>query len=144
MPNQRIATLIAERLQHSGLPHPGNREANQKPFTIPLPGLRRAGIPPEMAAQFAAEAGLPHTDTPKLVGEAIVNLLETDGAITLIDNDELAQLRQDAADAPDGVRVIKVYDRANRNEPLFHLTVGKTDSVTIDGRAILQALRVSV
>ena len=129
-------TLIAERLPH-GIPHPGNPEANQKPFTVVLPGMRSTGIPNEQAELYAAAAGLPHTNTPKLLAEALVNLLQTDGDMTIIANSELAELRQAAADAPDGTRIIKVKDRG---QVLFELTIGKTDETTIDRRLLARAL----
>ncbi|EUA18456.1 putative gp80 [Mycobacterium xenopi 3993] len=98
MPNAAVAGLIAQRLPE-GLLHPGDPNANQPAKLIPLPGLRSTGIPPEMAKQFAAQAGLPSHDVPKLIGEAIVYLLETEG-FAIIPSTELEQLRTQAADAP--------------------------------------------
>jgi hypothetical protein len=138
MTNHHAATLIAERLPH-GLPHPGDPQANQKPFTIPLPGLRPTGIPPDMAAHFANQAGLPSADVPKLIGQAIVNLLETDGGYTILANTELAQLRQDAADAPDGTRIITLRCTCH-NRDIFQLTIGKSDHVRIDPKQLARAL----
>lgn len=139
MSNQRIATLIAERIPH-GLQHPGDPTADQPPFAIPLPGLRATGIPPELAARFAADAGLPSTDTPRLIGEALVHMIEADGDSTIIANAELAALRTQAADAPEGIRIITVYDRADQSTPLFELTIGKTDRAVIDRQALVRSL----
>lgn len=138
MSNARAATLIAERLP-TGIPHPG--ADGQKPFMVTLPGLRSTGIPPEMAAQFAQAAGLPHTDTPKLVAEAVVNLLETDGQMTIIDNADLAQLRQDAADAPDGTRIMTLRCTCHGRE-VFQLVIGKGDRATIDPGLLARAVEM--
>jgi len=54
-------------------------------------------------------------------------LLETNGGFTIIPTSELAQLRQDAADAPDGTRIISVHCHCDvqRTNPLLHLTVAR-------------------
>ncbi len=72
----------------------------------------------------------------KVVAEALVHLIEQD--YELMPKADAAQLRQDAADAPDGTRVITLFDRADhkRETPLLVLTVGKTDDVTIDKRQL--------
>ena len=54
-------------------------------------------------------------------------MLETNGGFTIIPTSELAQLRQDAADAPDGTRIISVHCHCDvqRTNPLLHLTVAR-------------------
>jgi hypothetical protein len=84
MPNQRVAELIAQRMP-TGLPHPGNRETNQPPILIPLPAFRTTGMPAEMADQIS--------NTTTLIGEAIVNLIETEGDSEIIGRAELDGLR---------------------------------------------------
>jgi hypothetical protein len=96
MPNARAAALIAERLP-TGLLYPGNPALNQPAKLIPLPGLRNLGISPDQATQFANEAGLPSNDAPKLIAEALIHTLETDGGIELVDKSEIADLRAQLA-----------------------------------------------
>ncbi|SHQ41305.1 Uncharacterised protein [Mycobacteroides abscessus subsp. abscessus] len=47
-----------------------------------------------------------------------------------------------AAEAPDGTRIVTLYDRTDhqRATPLLVLTVGKTDDVTIDTRQLRKFL----
>ena len=75
--NQAAVDLLAARLS-TGLIHPGNPDAGQQPTPILLPGLSGTGIPEEMAAEFAREAGLPTNTAPRMLAEAIVALIETD------------------------------------------------------------------
>lgn len=137
----QAAEFLASRLPN-GLQHPGDEANGQKPFTVNLPGLMSTGLPPEMEQQFAADAGLPSTDTPKLVAEATIHTLEQAG-YTVIRTSELEQLRTEAADAPDGTRIITAYCRCDhgKKNPLLSLTVGKTDDVTIYAPPLLKALK---
>lgn len=141
MPNQRIADLLAERLP-TGLEHPGDPEQNRPAFTVPLPALRSTGLPPEMAEQFAKEAGLPSSDAPLLLATAIVNTIETAGDSTIIGNTELAELRAAAAEASTGARIIRVHCRCDptRRKPLFDITVTNRDYATIPGNLLIPAL----
>ncbi len=74
-----------------------------------------------------------------LWAESLVHLIEAE--FEIMTKADAARLRQDAATAPDGTRIITLYDRADhqRKEPLLVLTVGKTDDVVID-RAMLQRI----
>lgn len=141
--NGAAVTLLTKRLV-AGVVHPGSAEKNMPPTPIPLPGLSSAGIPPEMAKEFADEAGLPSSDAPKLLAEAIVHLIESecDGGSTIIPNTELAALRKAAADAPDGTRIISLHCACDRTmtDPLLEFALGKDDRVVRDGKAILKAL----
>lgn len=140
-PNARAVQLVTERLTH-GLQHPGNPAANQKPFTIPLPGLRTTGIPPGMAQQFAATAGLPTADVPKLIAEAIVHQIETelDGGSEIISKTDLAALRRQAADAPDGTRIITLRCTCHHQD-LMQVVIGKDDHVRINPDHLARALQ---
>ena len=141
--NQRAVDLLAARLS-TGLLHPGNPDAGQQPTPILLPGLSGTGIPEEMAAHFAYEAGLPGNDTPRLLAEAIIHMLETDlaGGSTIIADSELEQLRQAAADAPDGARIISVHCHCDTTmtNPLLALTIANSDAVTVNGGNLLRGL----
>lgn len=77
MPNPQIAQLIADHL-HTGLPHPGD---GQQPVTLPMPAFRTTGMPPQLAEQITA--------TRRMLGEAVVYLIETAGNSTIITNTEL-------------------------------------------------------
>lgn len=83
-PNPRIAALIAEKL-HTGLPHPGDPDDNQPPLLIPLPGFRAAGLPPEYVEHARSAA--------KLIGEALVNVIETEGESEIVSKTELERIR---------------------------------------------------
>lgn len=93
MPNPSVAQLIADRLP-AGLQHPGNPDANQPPFTVPLPGFRTTGMPTEHADAV--------NGTAKLLGEAIVETIESAGN-TIIPSTDLEQLK--AADQQPGEAV---------------------------------------
>lgn len=110
MPNTTIAELITRHITTHGLPHPGNPEANQPAFNIPLPGFRTTGMAPEMSK---------HVDTTaKLFGEAAVHLIETEGESVIIGRAELDRLRAD--DQEPGEAVPIVCDSCR--ESLFYLT----------------------
>lgn len=93
MPSPATAQLIARALPE--LVYPGDGKSG--PVAIPLPMFRSTGITPEMAEQFAKDAGLPPVELTTLVGEAIVHVIESN-AKTIIDNAELEALRQAAAE----------------------------------------------
>lgn len=136
--NARIASLIAERLP-GGLIHPGNEELPAK--AIPLPGLASSGIPAEQAKMFAAQAGLPSNDVPKLLGEAIVHLIETDGDSEIISRAELEQLRREAAtvDQEQTGQTVNVHCRCNRQEPALTVATHRAVVYT-SGAAMKQRL----
>lgn len=133
MANSTIAALIAERLPGS-LVHPGDPANDQPAKLLPLPVLGSTGIPPEMAKHFAKEAGLPADDFPKLIGEAIVHLIETDGQTTLVPNAELEQLR--AADLQPGE--VTPVNCAECGQPAFYLS-SKGGRLSV-GKAAMRAL----
>lgn len=91
MPNPRYAALIAAKLPT--LTHPGDGDG---PMALPVSAFRTANLPPQVAEQFAQEAGLPHSDIPKLFAEAIVAAVEDAGG-TIIDRADLERLQSAAA-----------------------------------------------
>lgn len=138
--NRAAANHLAARLA-AGLVHPGDE--NTKPTPLPLPGLASTGIPSEQAAEFANAAGLPQGNPAQLVAEAILACLEEfDGGSVLITNTELAALRQAAADAPTGTRVVAWHCLCDNmlGNPLLTLAVGKDDHVLINAKPILRSL----
>lgn len=86
--NSAIAELISDHLAH-GLNHPGYPDTEQPPTTIRLPLFRSAGMPDEFVEQI--------NETVKMLGEAIVYTIETDGASTIIPTAELDALRSELA-----------------------------------------------
>lgn len=138
--NRAAVNHLAARLP-AGLVHPGDEHT--KPTPLPLPGLNTTGIPPEMAAQFAQDAGLPHSNTPLLLAEAIIACIEElDGGSTIIATTELDALRQAAADAPEGTRTIRLHCTCDRmlNTPLLELSVGKDDTIVTNAKPLLRSL----
>lgn len=119
MPNPDVAQMIANALQR-GLPHPGNPANDEKPYLIPLVAFRTAGMPEELRE---------HADTSALaVGQAIVNLIETDAASVILKRAALDELR--AADNDDlHGDSLPVVCRSCRN-PMLYLRV-------VNGRALV-------
>ncbi|AEL19985.1 hypothetical protein CL81_gp66 [Mycobacterium phage Charlie] len=123
---QQVAQALA-----TGLIHPGDE--NTPPRAIPLPGFRTTGMSEEQARELVGSSA-------QLFAEAIVRgVIEADHEI--LTKAEANELRQAAADAPDGTRVITVYDRADhqRSTPLLTLTIGKSDEVIVDAALLRKA-----
>jgi hypothetical protein len=95
MPNPEMVEVIAKGLRE-GLPHPGNRENHQTAEIIRIPGMNPQGIPKVVLDQMAKEAGLPTSDMPTLVAEALINLIETNGDSEIVKKSELKELRERA------------------------------------------------
>jgi hypothetical protein len=135
MTNAPIAELIASRLPN--LVHPGDE--NTKPFSIPLPMFATsAAIPPEMADEFANQAGLPTADVAKVTAEAIVGLIEGEGASRIIGAAELDELRATAEVERTKHRQPQLRCRSC-NAPLLRLNVDTTNPV-IDGKQLIAGL----
>ncbi len=86
--NTSIANLIANKLTN-GLPHPGNKEAGEEPVTIRLPLFKMASMPAEMYQQVE--------HTVKMLSEAIVYVIETEGDSEIVKKSELQALRDELA-----------------------------------------------
>ena len=142
--NQAAVDLLAARLAAGGLIHPGDPDNGKPPTPLLLPGLSTTGIPDEMAAHFANEAGLPSNDTPRLLAEAIVHMLETDlaGGSTIIADVDLGQLQQAAADAPTHTRIVSVSCTCDNtlSNPLLELPVTNSDHIIVNGGTLLRGL----
>lgn len=125
--NQAFVDLLTRTFASGALQHPG--DANTPARLIPLPGFRSAGMGDDQTQEMIGAAA-------KLWAEAIGSV--TDNEFEVLSKADAAQLRQAAADAPDGTRIIRVYDRADhqRTKPLLELTIGKTDDVTVDSRLL--------
>lgn len=139
MPNTAIAELIAAKLPD--LTHPGT-PGSGGPILLPTATYRTAGIPPEMAQQFAEDAGYPTADITRLIAEAIVHLIETDGDSTIVRNSELADMRAATAAAePRRNRHVKV--RCHCGTQLFTANIRNfdTDTASIAGPELIKAMR---
>ncbi|WP_232784693.1 hypothetical protein [Mycobacteroides chelonae] len=131
MANQLLVELLTRTFAAGALPHPGT--GNGQPQVIPIPGFRSAGMSDDQAQAMIGEAS-------KTWAEALDYVIGTE--FEVLTKADAAQLRQDAAEAPDGTRIITLYDQRDhqRKTPLWVLTIGKTDDVTIDVRQLRKFL----
>lgn len=131
MANKKIAELISTALRN-GMTHPG-REGGQ-PMPIVLPMFRTAGMPAEMSELV--------DETATLLGEAIVELIETDGDSEIISKTRGVEMRiaEEAAES----RQVIVYCRCDteRKDPLAIFTVTNSPHVVIDGKQLIKGLSV--
>lgn len=125
--------LIAQHLA-TGLVHPGDG----KPVALPLPMFQTSAIPPEMADEFANQAGLPSSDITKLTAEAIVHLLERNG-LTILDSTELQQLRADATEVTGRHRQPRITCKQCGGF-LMSLNID-ADKPTVNGPKLIAAIR---
>ena len=127
MSNPELVKLIAERLP-SGLLHPGDPTNNQPAKLLPLPGLRSSGLPPELAEEFAKAAGFPVSDVPKLIAEALIHLIETDGQCTIVLNRQLAEQQAQTTtpeQANPSMPTIQVYCQCNPRDILIKIAANR-------------------
>ena len=137
MPNAAIAELIAKNLPD--LTHPGDGNGA---ISLPVATFRPAGIPPEMAEQFAREAGYPTADITRLVAEALVHLIETEGNSEIVSKTELADMRAATAQAePQRHRQVQVH--CHCGTPLFRASIKDFDSdkPRVAGPELIKAMR---
>lgn len=125
------AELIAQHLA-KGLVHPGDG----KPFALPLPMFQTTALPPEMAEEFADQAGLPTANIPQLTAEAIVHLLEQNG-YTILDSTEFEQLVLDATEITGRHRQPRIT--CTCGQFLFSLNID-TEKPTVNGPKLITAL----
>ncbi|QIG58470.1 hypothetical protein HWD06_gp095 [Mycobacterium phage Cornie] len=128
--NQAAVRLLAQTFPH-GLLHPGDDVTPSR--VVPVPGFRVTGMAPEQAEELVGESA-------KVFAEALVHLLESD--FEIVPRGEMQQLRLDAAEVPDGVRTVQVHCHCDvqRRDPLFELTVDKSDVVVVNGPGIVAGL----
>lgn len=119
--NQAVVDFIARKLT-TGLCHPG--DDNTPSRIVPLPGFRNTGMSDEQQQEFIGQAA-------KIVAEALYHEIDSFGAAISVTKAEVEQLRQDAADAPDGVRVLNGR-RGNKAGPIVcELVIDKTNDVVL-------------
>ncbi|OFB37961.1 hypothetical protein BA059_16830 [Mycolicibacterium sp. (ex Dasyatis americana)] len=127
MPNQSFIDLLTQTFKAGSLPHPGDE--NRPPYAIPMPGFRGTGMSDEQAQEMIGMAA-------KNWAEALDHVVDVAGK-TVIDKAELAQLRAEAADAPDGTRIIQVTTTPT-SEPVLELPVKKTSDRVIVPASVLK------
>lgn len=136
MPNDAAVQALAKALP--GLTHPGYGEGS---IHLPVAAFRAAqSLPPDVAEEFAAEAGLPSADLPTLFAEAIVATLEASG-YDIVTQTELANLR--ATTTPrQSLRQIDVHCYCGAE--LFGAQVrdADTDKPKFPGPALIQAIGI--
>lgn len=132
MPNEAMARLIARKLAEGSLVHPGNPVIKREPFAVPLPLFRNTAALPQEHRDL-------QNATAKILAEAIVAAIETDGDSTIIDNTELDRLQLVDAGPPTEALKLPVLCRTC-NHQLMLLTVGNDRRAVIDGRQTLTAL----
>lgn len=128
--NHAVVDFIARKLT-TGLCHPGDENTPSR--IVPLPGFRNTGMSDEQQQEFIGQAA-------KIVAEALYHEIDSFGAAISVTKAEVEQLRQDAADAPDGTRIVTLHCGSTNSPALLQLTVGKTDQVVIP-QAALNALK---
>lgn len=132
--NEPITALIAEALPN--LTHPGTGSG---PILLPIPALRStANLPPEVAEEFAAEAGLPSSDMPRLVAEAIVALIEDQHEI--VPRSQLDTLRRSATPV-EPLRQVDVHCHCGARLFGVQIKDGDTNSPKVNGAALIAAVK---
>lgn len=126
--NQQAVDVLTRALP-VGLGHPGDENTPSR--IVAVPGFRTTGMPDDQAQEFVGERA-------KLLAESVVHTIESAG-ITMIPTAELDQLRQDAADAPDGTRVIQICTTVT-DEPVLMLTVTKAADRVVVPASVLKAV----
>lgn len=130
---QPAVDLIARTLP-AGLPHPG--DDNTPPRLIPLPGFRATGMSDEQAQELVGQSS-------KLVAEALVHLLRSNGIAVDRTETEFVELEKQAADAPDGARIISICT-APASDPVLQLTVSKSDDRVVVPAVVLKKVGESL
>ena len=131
---QVLISLIAQRL-NTGLNHPGDPARNIPARPIALPFGKTAGMSEEMSELVS--------NSVTMIAEAIVYLIETDGATELIPREEARAMRDAVSEGvPEGpfVPLLCRCDR-KRERPLAMLTMNSTEAIIIDGPTLLRGLR---
>lgn len=133
MANPEIAALIAEGLQ-KGFVHPGDPERDIKPTPIVLPFKPSAGMPKEMGDLLSS--------TAKMLGECIVELIETKGASEIVPVAEAKTMRRAVSKAPKTSFASPVYCRCDtgRSNPLVSLTILDPEAIVVDGPALIRGM----
>lgn len=122
-----IIDLLTSRA--GSLMYPGDEKS--KPFPLVLSWYRTEGLEPD-----AAEASMTLT---KLHMTAIVHLIETDGASTIVPNAELAELRAAAA-ANETLRhrTPRIYCQCGADLGKLHIADFDTDHPKVYGPAFIK------
>lgn len=126
--NQALVDLLTRTFKAGALPHPG--DDNTPSFVIPIPGMRTAGMGNEQAQEMVGRAA-------KLWAEAISHVIGAE--FDVLTKADAAQLRQDAADAPDGTRIIRGHRGTKMGPVICELVIDKTDDVALPEAILREA-----
>lgn len=131
---QQMAELIARKLRE-GMIHPGDPDNDIPPQPIILPFTHAPGRPKEMNDLLDA--------TVKMLSEAVVSTMVTEGGVDMTPRDELAELRMAAGEVAPGTNVIPVYCHCDgqRTDPLMLLTITNPNFIIVNGPHVLRGLR---
>ena len=77
-----------------GLQHPGDMERGEEPVFIRLPFFRQPSMPQEVHEQI--------DNTTRMLAEALVHAIETEGGCEIVPKHELAELRKELAQLKEG------------------------------------------
>lgn len=130
MSNPAIANLIGARLK-AGLVHPGDPERNVPSRQVALPFGMQKGMPKEMSELV--------DETTKMIAEAIVFLIETEGGCEIVPRDEAAEMRRavgQQAPAP----LLPVHCHCDPSNALVFLRAPVNERITIDGGSLIRTL----
>lgn len=85
---------------------------------------------------FADQAGLPASDAPKIIAEAIIHTLTNQTGLAIVATTELAELKTTAKtiDSTPG-HDVAIHCRCNPDEPIIVITANRP-SVTTDGKLL--------
>jgi|SRR5215207_7455329 len=133
MPNPQIERLLADALR-TGLTHPGDPDRRIPPKPIVLPFGHAAGRPKEMNDLMDA--------TVKLLSEAIVHHIETEGDSEIVPREEAIAMRRAVGEGPPAPSATPVFCKCDhdRKDPLALLTITSPDYIVIDGPALIGGL----
>lgn len=124
--NPAAVALVARTLPN-GLPHPG--DDSRPSFVLPTP-FRATGMSDEQAEELIGQSAT-------LWAEALVALIESE--FEIMTKADAAQLRQDAADAPDGTRIIRGHRGTKHGPIVCELVIDKTDDVVLPEAILREA-----
>ena len=135
MTDRAIIDTLAQALP--ALTHPGDGSGS---IQLPTAAFRaHTNLPPEVAEQFAQEAGLPTADMPKLFAEAIIHTIEAAG-IELIPTAELAALRAAAPQPAAPYRQVEYHCYCGTRLFAAQVRDANTDKPKLPGPQLIKAL----
>jgi len=134
-------TTLAERLAPhlATLVHPGDEST--PPFPLSLPTFQTVTLPEGLAAEDAAEMGLPTPELNKHFLEAVIYLIERVGNVELVDKTQMADLRAAAASQEsERNKQIELFCRCGTKLGRLAVMDFDTDHPRVNGPELIRAL----